>query len=176
MTSHRTFKAFVQHKLLTMVIAMTTASTTTRTNKMATLPEILRTDSMPLMEMANLFPEDTGIPGTIFISTKMGQYGCRIKYYPNINDQSKSFVVTIPGYGIVEDSTGTTVKSKIRKQVIAFAILNQQDLLTFWNSGHTMRKQQSRALIDGLRPITDNATKSLVKLKIQQTPTQLELQ
>ena len=33
-----------------------------------------------LVEMANLPEEDTGIPGTIFVSTRMGRHGPRVKY------------------------------------------------------------------------------------------------
>ena len=34
-----------------------------------------------LVEMANLPEEDTGIPGTIFVSTRMGRHGPRVKYF-----------------------------------------------------------------------------------------------
>ncbi len=33
-----------------------------------------------MVEMANLTSAQTGVPGTIFISTAMGQHGPRVKY------------------------------------------------------------------------------------------------
>lgn len=36
-----------------------------------------------VFEMANLVEAQTGVPGTIFISTVMGSHGPRVKYYPH---------------------------------------------------------------------------------------------
>jgi hypothetical protein len=37
--------------------------------------------SEDVVEMANLTTAQTGVPGTIFISTAMGEHGPRVKYF-----------------------------------------------------------------------------------------------
>src|SRR5258707_14112537 len=48
-----------------------------------------------LVEMANLTSAQTGVPGTIFISTAMGGHGLRVKYYLQPGRTQPSFSVTI---------------------------------------------------------------------------------
>jgi hypothetical protein len=49
-----------------------------------------------LVEMANLPEEDTGIPGTIFVSTRMGRHGPRVKYFDGrAGEAQPSYSVTI---------------------------------------------------------------------------------
>src|SRR5207248_906271 len=49
-----------------------------------------------LVEMANLPEEDTGIPGTIFVSTRMGRHGPRVRFFDGRAGEAKpSCSVTI---------------------------------------------------------------------------------
>ena len=48
-----------------------------------------------LVEMANLTAAQTGVPGTIFISTAMGSHGPRVKYFVQPGRTQPSFSVTI---------------------------------------------------------------------------------
>jgi hypothetical protein len=48
-----------------------------------------------LVEMANLTAAQTGVPGTIFISTAMGSHGPHVKYYLQPGRTQPSFSVTI---------------------------------------------------------------------------------
>jgi hypothetical protein len=48
-----------------------------------------------VVEMANLTTAQTGVPGTIFISTAMGGHGPRVKYFLQPGRSQPSFSVTI---------------------------------------------------------------------------------
>lgn len=119
-------------------------------------------------DMVNLSTDDTGIEsGYVVISTKYEQHGCRIKYYPNIKYQSRSFVVSIPDFVIVEDNTGKKVSDRIKKEVVVFAILNQEKIQHFWNNGHTMTRSEVAQLLDSLTKITKDDYKKISKLKFK---------
>jgi hypothetical protein len=51
------------------------------TNVPADAPPADELANEDLVEMANLPQEDTGIPGTILVSTRMGGHGPRVKYF-----------------------------------------------------------------------------------------------
>ncbi|NNM74999.1 hypothetical protein [Enterovirga aerilata] len=46
-----------------------------------------------LVEMANLDEEDTHVPGTIFISTRLGSHGPRVKWYPGTPGRAEPCLV-----------------------------------------------------------------------------------
>src|SRR5438105_12275082 len=46
-------------------------------------------------EMVNLFPEDSGIEGVIFVSTAMGPHGPRVKYPLKAGSDQAGFSVSI---------------------------------------------------------------------------------
>ncbi len=48
-----------------------------------------------VVEMANLTTAQTGVPGTIFISTAMGGHGPRVKYFLQPGRSQPSFSVAI---------------------------------------------------------------------------------
>jgi hypothetical protein len=48
-----------------------------------------------VVEMANLTTAQTGVPGTILISTPMGGHGPRVKYFLQPGRSQPSFSVTI---------------------------------------------------------------------------------
>ena len=50
------------------------------------------------VEMANLTSAQTGVPGTIFISTAMGAHGPRVKYFLQPGRTQPSFSVSINGH------------------------------------------------------------------------------
>ena len=53
------------------------------------------------VEMANLTTAQTGVPGTIFISTAMGGHGPRVKYFSQPGRSQPSFSVAITDFPIV---------------------------------------------------------------------------
>jgi hypothetical protein len=103
-----------------------------------------------LFEMANLSPSRTGIErGYIYISTKQGNDGCRIKYFSNLRNQSKVMIVSIPHFKVIEDTAPCS--KKIKKQVLHFAKINSKKLLEFWNKGNTWTDDKVREFQDNLK-------------------------
>ncbi len=104
----------------------------------------------PLFEMANLSPSRTGIKrGYIYISTKQGNHGCRIKYFSNLKDQSRVMIVSIPHFKVIEDTAPSS--KKIKKQVLHFAKINSKKLLEFWKKGSTWTDDEVREFQDKLK-------------------------
>jgi hypothetical protein len=48
-----------------------------------------------VVEMANLTTDQTGVPGTIFISTAMGRHGPRMRYFVHPGRVQPSFSVAV---------------------------------------------------------------------------------
>ncbi len=116
----------------------------------------------PLFEMVNLSPSRTGIEkGYIYISTKQGNHGCRIKYFSNLKDQSKVMIVSIPNYKVIEDTAICSIK--IKKQVIQFANTNSDKLLDFWNQGSDWTDDEVREFQDNLK-LSDSDLKNAKNL------------
>jgi hypothetical protein len=132
------------------------------------LVEILPNHLDAIVEMANLPSQDTGlVSGHIYISSQQGNHGCRIKYYPNIKDQSKSLSVSIPDFQIVEDTTGKAISSRTKKLVVAYAIINQDKILYFWNHGNTLDRHELNSFLDTLQKLTDEDYKRVEQLKFK---------
>jgi hypothetical protein len=111
---------------------------------------IFKENKESLFEMANLSPSRTGIEkGYIYISTKQGNHGCRIKYFSNLKDQSKMMIVTIPYFKVIEDTAKCS--KKIKKQVLHFAKINSKKLLDFWNQGNSWTDDEVRQFQDNLK-------------------------
>src|SRR5438034_9952681 len=86
-----------------------------------------------VVEMANLTSAQTGVPGTIFISTAMGGHGPRVKYYLQPGRTQPSFSVTIADAPTVAaNSLPVRVTRQISPQVIAWVARNKDPLLDFW--------------------------------------------
>jgi hypothetical protein len=116
------------------------------------LADELRIDS--LIEMANLTEAQTGVPGTIFISTAMGAHGPRVKYYVQPGRTQPSFSVTISDNPIVAaNSLPVRVVRQMAPRVIRWVSSNKDPLLDFWHNGDTWTQPQVSAFIAGLRRI-----------------------
>ena len=91
-----------------------------------------------VVEMANLTSAQTGVPGTIFISTAMGQHGPRAKYFQHPGRSQPSFSVSIADPPtIVANSLPARTLRQMAPQVIAWVTLNRDALLDFWSHGDT---------------------------------------
>lgn len=90
----------------------------------------LASESEVLNEMANLSQIKTGINTRIYISSKEGQYGPRIKVYNSSNDES--FSLSIEDTPRVLVSNPNIVSNKIFKQSIRWVHINKEILLYYW--------------------------------------------
>jgi hypothetical protein len=107
-----------------------------------------------LVEMANLTAAQTGVPGTIFISTAMGSHGPRVKYYVQPGRTQPSFSVTISDTPVVAaNSLPLRVLRQMSPPVIQWASLNRVSLLDFWNNGDTWTQPEVAAFIQVLKTI-----------------------
>src|SRR5437588_13109057 len=85
-----------------------------------------------VVEMANLTSAQTGVPGTIFISTAMGGHGPRVKYYLQPGRTQPSFSVTIADPAIpAANSLPVPIGRQMSPQVIAWGARNKDALLDF---------------------------------------------
>jgi hypothetical protein len=91
-----------------------------------------------VIEMANLTTAQTGVSGTIFISTAMGGHGPRVKYFLQPGRSQPSFSVTISDMPTVAaNSLPVRVVRQMSPQVIDWVSRNKDALLDFWYHGDT---------------------------------------
>lgn len=107
-----------------------------------------------LVEMANLTAAQTGVAGTIFISTAMGQHGPRVKYYVQPGRAQPSFSVMISDSPrVAANSLPLRVVNQMSPQVIAWVSRNKDALLDFWYHGDTWTQPQVNAFIQKLNRV-----------------------
>lgn len=88
------------------------------------------------VEFVNLYEEDSGIPGRIFVSTIMGPHGPRVKYSKETGKGAQSFSVSITADPrLVANSLSERDLNRASPLVIAWVRLNRDALLRFWNEG-----------------------------------------
>jgi hypothetical protein len=105
-----------------------------------------------MVDLANLLEEDTGIAGTIFISTRMAAHGPRIKWWPGRpNRDGACLVVTL------EDpprplNSGLVAKDARRgsSEVVAWASRNRAALLDYRENGALWSRSELNRFLDGL--------------------------
>jgi hypothetical protein len=116
----------------------------------ALLAEELSSDMV--VEMANLTTAQTGIAGTIFISTAMGAHGPRAKYFLQPGRTQPSFSVSIADAPtVVANSLPARVVRQMSPQVIEWVSRNKDALLDFWHHGDTWTQPEVNDFIQQLR-------------------------
>lgn len=90
----------------------------------------LANDDEALNEMANLYLRRTGINTRIYISSREGRHGPRIKVYNSSNDES--FSMSIEDAPKVLIGNPDIVSNKVRGQVIRWIQINKEVLLYYW--------------------------------------------
>ena len=106
------------------------------------------------VEMANLTSAQTGVPGTIFISTAMGAHGPRVKYFLQPGRTQPSFSVSVTDRPtVVANSLPARTVRQMSPQVIAWVSRNKDELLDFWNRGDTWTQPEVNEFIQRLRRV-----------------------
>src|SRR6478736_10110347 len=86
-----------------------------------------------VVEMANLTTAQTGVPGTIFISSAMGGHGPRMKYFLQPGRSQPSFSVAVADIPtVVANSLPARLVRQLSPQVIDWVSHNKDALLNFW--------------------------------------------
>jgi hypothetical protein len=105
-----------------------------------------------VIDMANLTTAQTGIAGTIFISTAMGAHGPRVKYFLQPGRTQPSFSVSISDApDVVANSLPARVVRQMSPQVIGWFTRNKDALLAFWDRGDTWTQPEVSDFIQKLR-------------------------
>ena len=114
------------------------------------LAEELAADDV--VEMANLTTAQTGVPGTIFISTAMGGHEPRVKYFLQPGRSQPSFSVAIADVPtVVANSLPVRVVRQLSPQVIDWVSRNKDALLAFWHYGDTWSQPEVNDFIQKLQ-------------------------
>jgi hypothetical protein len=91
-----------------------------------------------VVEMANLTMAQTGVPGTIFISTAMGERGPRVKYFLQPGRSQPSFSGAVAhNPTVIANSLSLRVVRQRSPQVIDWVSRNKDALLDFRCHGDT---------------------------------------
>jgi hypothetical protein len=107
-----------------------------------------------VVEMANLTTAQTGVPGTIFISTAMGGHGPRVKYFLQPGRSQSSFSVTISDAPtLAANSLPVRVVRQMSPQVITWVSRNKDALLDFWYHGDTWTQPEVNDFIQKLHRV-----------------------
>ena len=105
-----------------------------------------------VVEMANLTTAQTGVPGTIFISTAMGGHGPRDKYVSQPGRSQPSFsVAVVDNPTVIANSLPLRVVRQRSTQVIDWVSRNKDALLDFWYHGDTWTHPEVNDFIQKLR-------------------------
>jgi hypothetical protein len=116
---------------------------------MSLADELSRDD---VIEMANLTSQQTGVPGTIFISTAMGSHGPRVKYFVQPGRTQPSFSVSLADPpAVVANSLPARMLRQRSPQVIEWVSRNRDALLDFWNHGDTWTQPEVNDFIQRLQ-------------------------
>jgi hypothetical protein len=96
-----------------------------------------------VFDMANLSEARTGIPGVVYVSTRVGRHGPRVKYFERAGNDQPSFSVSIAEPpDVVANSLPERVLKRMAPKVIAWVALNREALLDFWLRGDTWMKEE----------------------------------
>jgi hypothetical protein len=107
-----------------------------------------------VVEMANLTSAQTGVPGTIFISTAMGPHGPRVKYFLRPGRTQPSFSVSVADSPVVvANSLSLCTVRQMSPQVIDWVVQNKDGLLDFWHNGDTWTQPEVNDFIQKLRRV-----------------------
>jgi hypothetical protein len=107
-----------------------------------------------LVEMANLTSAQTGITGTIFISTAMGAHGPRVKYFVQPGRTQPSFSVSISDIpAVVANSLPLRTVRQTSPRVVEWVSRNKDALLDFWHHGDTWTQPEVNDFIQKLQRV-----------------------
>ena len=107
-----------------------------------------------VIDMANLTTAQTGIAGTIFISTAMGAHGPRVKYFLQPGRTQPSFSVSISDApAVVANSLPARVVRQMSPQVIGWVTRNKDALVAFWDRGDTWTQPEVNDFIQKLQRV-----------------------
>jgi hypothetical protein len=107
-----------------------------------------------VVELANLTTAQTGVPGTIFISTAMGGHGPRVKYFLQPGRSQPSFSVAIADPSVVvANSLPARIVCQRSPQLTAWVVRNRDAFVDFWHHGDTWTQPEVNDFIQRLQSV-----------------------
>lgn len=108
-----------------------------------------------ILDMRVLEPDQTGVPLLVWISTRMGSHGPRVKgYLGRSGSDQPSFSVTVSADPqVVASSYGERETTRAAAQLIPWVRLNADALLRLWQDGNSWTDREVRAFVDGLQKV-----------------------
>jgi hypothetical protein len=107
-----------------------------------------------VVEMANLTSAQTGVAGTIFISTAMGGHGPRVKYFVQPGRTQPSFSVSIGDVpAVVANSLPPRTVRQMSPRVIDWVSRNKDALVDFWYHGDTWTQPEVNDFMQRLQAV-----------------------
>ncbi len=108
-----------------------------------------------MFDMVNLATRRTGVPGTIFISTRRATHGPRIKWFPGRPERDGSCLVVVLDTPLRCLNHGLPAVVAREGEAVAVAWLerNREAVLRFWHDGLSWDSDEVQAFIDGLRKL-----------------------
>lgn len=116
-------------------------------------PDIKIENKEELFEMANLRPDRTGLSkGTVYISTKHGQHGARIKFFRWKPSEGVSASISISlSPEVLYDEIN--LSSAEIKELFNFVRKNYKTLMKIWDEGLDMDFDEWSSIIQSLEKI-----------------------
>ena len=89
----------------------------------------------PMMEMANLYPKETGLSTVIWLGEVGGQHGPRIKVsnVPGKFAANDNFVISVSRNPVVLTPKSMKLNSRKLEDLLDWVILNYEVLMELWN-------------------------------------------
>ena len=88
------------------------------------------------VEMTNLRERHTGVPGVIFISTRQGQHGPRVKWYPQRAGAADPFLtITLEEPARVLNHGVNPRDASAAVAAVQWVDMNREALLRLWSQG-----------------------------------------
>ncbi|HEV7227873.1 hypothetical protein [Brevundimonas sp.] len=118
--------------------------------------ELAAVDDEDVLEMANLDPDETGVPAVVMISTIMGKHGPRVKCFLKPGRSQPSFSVTIgadPRVVAKSEEFDDRDLRRLAPLVIRWVELNHQALTEFWWRGNDLTNKQVQTFIADLKKV-----------------------
>ncbi|HEY3912087.1 MAG TPA: hypothetical protein VGM07_19680 [Stellaceae bacterium] len=107
-----------------------------------------------VVDMANLTSAQTGVAGTIFISTAMGAHGSQVKFFLQAGRTQPSFSVSIADApAVVANSLPARTLRQMSPQFLDWVSRNKDALLDFWQHGDTWTQPEVNTFIQRLRRV-----------------------
>jgi hypothetical protein len=106
--------------------------------------------SEDFVEMANLPEEDTGVPGTIFVSVRMGKHGPRVKYFDGRAGETRpscSISIADPPRLLASSLPDHVVRQRF-PLVASWVALNRDALLELWSEGTSWTRAETYRFYD----------------------------